>query len=162
MDSKSESTSDGTLSLVVRRTVTATVNRVFAAWTRPEEMARWWGPRDVRCGSVAIDLRVDGRYEIVNILPDSSTVVIHGRFLKIEAPHLLVYSWSVGAPLVPDLAHPTEQVTVRFLAVGDTQTEIVVVHERIATQPTVDSHTYGWLGCLDGLDAHLAQDTLTG
>jgi uncharacterized protein YndB with AHSA1/START domain len=141
----------GRLLLVVRRTIAASASRLFEAWTRPEQLRSWWGPLDVRCSAAEVELRVGGRYRIVNALPDGSEIVISGTFTVVEAPRLLVYSWAIapgdGAP---------ELVTVRFDPVDNARTEVVVTHERIASPRLREGHAAGWDGCLDGLVAYLA------
>ena len=42
------------------------------------------------------------------------------------------------------------RVTVRFEPKGP-DTEVIVIHERIAGEPTRQSHEAGWLGCLEAL-----------
>ena len=37
-----------TATLVVRRRINATREKLFAAWTRPEFVVRWWGPQGRR------------------------------------------------------------------------------------------------------------------
>src|SRR5262245_61254289 len=137
----------GALSLVVRRTIPATVERVFDAWTRPEHVTRWWGPRGVRCVGAELDLRVGGRYRIGNELPGGEILWIAGEFELVERPHKLVYSWRLGAG-----ADEPERVTVRFEPRGD-GCEVIVVHERVATPAQRDGHEQGWIGCLEGLGA---------
>ncbi|HEY4160058.1 MAG TPA: SRPBCC domain-containing protein [Polyangiaceae bacterium] len=133
------------VSLVLRRLVRASPARVFEAWTRPDELARWWGPNGVTCVGAEVDLRVGGGYRIGNQLPDGKVLWIVGVFELIEAPHKLVYSWRLEPG--PDTR---ERVTVQFepRAGG---TEVVVTHERIANAPLRDQHEQGWHGCLDGL-----------
>jgi uncharacterized protein YndB with AHSA1/START domain len=131
------------LVLVVRRTIRAPVDEVFAAWTRPEHVVRWWGPRPVTCPHAEIDLRVGGSYRIGNLLPDGTTVWISGEFEEIR-PDRLVYSWSM------EPGAPRQRVTVRFEP-NEAGTEVIVVHERIATDASYRSHLEGWEGCLDGL-----------
>ena len=137
-----------TLSLVVRRTVRASAERLFAAWTDPAELVRWWGPSGVRCTGAEIDLREGGGYRIGNRFEDGREIWIVGVFERIEAPRRLVFTWR----LEPGTDH-AERVTVRFEPSGDA-TEIVVVHERIATEEARASHEAGWRGCLDGLARH--------
>jgi uncharacterized protein YndB with AHSA1/START domain len=137
------------LSLIVRRTIRASPERVFAAWTEPEQLQRWWGPTGVVCTGAEVDLRVGGRYRIGNRLPDGSQVWISGEFEQITPPHCLVYTWrtedDAGA----------ERITVRFEA-REGATEVIVVHERIASARLRDGHEAGWQGCLEGLDRHVA------
>jgi uncharacterized protein YndB with AHSA1/START domain len=135
------------ITLVVRRTIGASADRIFDAWTQPEHLRAWWGPRPVTCSGAEVDLRVGGRYRIDNAIPDGSTVVIEGEFREIDRPRKLVYTWCMGSD-----AHETSLVTVRFEERG-TGTEVVIVHERVPTEAARDSHDKGWKGCLDGLAA---------
>jgi uncharacterized protein YndB with AHSA1/START domain len=138
----------GGIVLVARRTIRATVERVFDAWTDPVQLRAWWGPRPVTCSEAEVDLRTGGRYRIVNALPDGGSITVHGVFRAVEAPHRLVYTWCMG-----DDAKEASLVTVRFEP-RDDATEVVVVHEEIAAEPVRESHEKGWNGCLDGLERH--------
>jgi uncharacterized protein YndB with AHSA1/START domain len=140
----------GGIVLVVRRTIRASAERIFAAWTQPEQLCAWWGPRPVTCRDADVDLRVGGRYRILNVLPDGTTLAIEGAFEHIDPPHKLVYTWRMGQELVE-----SSRVTVRFEPRGDA-TEVIVVHEQIPTPAVRDSHEQGWQGCLDGLERHFA------
>ena len=137
------------IDLVVRRTIRASAERLFAAWTMPEHFKIWWGPGPVVCSGIEIDLRVGGHYRIANQQPDGNIVWIFGEFVQVEPPTRLVFTWQLeGAPPTP------ERVTVRFEA-HDEDTEIIIVHERIASDTIRQSHDESWRGCLDGLDAYL-------
>jgi uncharacterized protein YndB with AHSA1/START domain len=131
--------------LVVRRRINATADKLFAAWTRPELLVRWWGPQGVACPAAEIDLRVGGSYRIANQFPDGTLVWIAGVFEVIEPPHRLTYTWS----LEPQKGS-MERVTVCFEAHG-ASTEVVVTHERIPSEAARTSHERGWTGCLDNL-----------
>jgi uncharacterized protein YndB with AHSA1/START domain len=136
------------IALVARRTVRAKVERVFDAWTRPEQLRAWWGPRPVTCSDAEVDLRVGGRFRIVNALPNGGTVTIHGEFRVVEPPRKLVYTWRMD-----DGTLESSLVTVTFAPRG-AGTEVVVVHEDIPTEPIRESHENGWRGCLDGLELY--------
>lgn len=152
--SHTQSAPQGDISLIVRRTIQAPVRRVFTAWTSPEHLCRWWGPKNVSCPSAEVDLRVGGRYRIANQFPDGKLVFISGEFTLIEPPHKLIYSWAIEpAPA------ESERVTVRFEPKG-AATEVIVIHERIASLAARSQHELGWLGCLDGLVELLEAATL--
>ena len=53
-------------SLTLKRRLNASPAKVYAAWTDPEKIARWFGPAQVVAGSVRadIDARVGGRYRV--------------------------------------------------------------------------------------------------
>jgi uncharacterized protein YndB with AHSA1/START domain len=135
--------------LRVRRIVAAKPGRVFKAWTEPDEVQKWWGPKGVRCLSVAIDLKVNGRYRIANELPDGSVLWISGTYEVIERPHRLVYTW-----LVENKSPQTERVEVHF-AQHDLGTEVTIMHQRIASKALREQHQQGWEGGLHGLAEYL-------
>ena len=141
------------IALVVRRTIQASAARVFDAWTQPEQLRRWWGPRPVTCSAAELDLRVGGMYRIANKLPDGSVLWISGTFEIVEPPHRLVYTWEIErkASLSPERS----RVTVRFEP-RDKATEVIVVHEHIDTNTTRVDHEKGWTGCLENLEALFA------
>jgi uncharacterized protein YndB with AHSA1/START domain len=138
-----------TVNLIVRRTIRAKAERLFAAWTEPDQIKAWWGPANVSCSAAEIDLQVGGSYRIANKMPDGKVLWITGEFLRIEPPRVLVYSWR----LEPG-GNATERVTVRFDPRGDA-TDVIVLHEQIADATVRDRHEQGWHGCLDGLAEHV-------
>jgi len=142
------------LSLIVRRTIAAPAARLFAVWTEPEHLKKWWGPGAVTCPEAEVDLRVGGRYRIANLTPAGEVVWITGEFEVVEPPRRLVYSWNIDEGGRPA---PTSRVTVRFEQRGERLTEVVVVHERIAAAPLRASHEKGWSGCLEGLAQYLGE-----
>jgi uncharacterized protein YndB with AHSA1/START domain len=73
------------ITLVVRKTIRATRERLFDAWTQPIQLRQWWGPEDVECLDAEVDLRVGGRYRIANRFPDGRVVWITGEFELIES-----------------------------------------------------------------------------
>jgi uncharacterized protein YndB with AHSA1/START domain len=143
------STAAQSINLVVRRTIRASAQRLFDAWTRPEQLLKWWGPAHVECAGAEVDLRVGGQYRIGNRLPDGQVLWIAGEFEEVAPPRRLVYTWRLG----PRAGDP-ERVTVRFEP-REGGTEVIVVHERLLDQSVRDQHERGWIGCLDGLEAYL-------
>ena len=139
-----------TWSLTARRLIRARRERVFAAWTDPAQLVRWWGPVGVSCPRAEVDLRVGGDYRIHNVLPDGGVVVIRGRFEVVRPPEELVYSWRIEPA-----TESSERVTVRFERRGEA-TEVVVLHERIGSAQAREQHLAGWHGCLEGLQGWLA------
>ncbi len=137
--------------LVVRRRIHATPEKLFAAWTEPEHLVHWWGPEGVACPAAEIDLRVGGAYRIANRFPDGTVVCIAGIFELVEPPRRLIYTWKLESQQA--LA---ERVTVCFERL-DAATEVTVTHERIADGAARTSHERGWAGCLDSLVRYAGQ-----
>jgi uncharacterized protein YndB with AHSA1/START domain len=135
--------------LVVRKTIRSTPERLFSAWTEPERLQKWWGPEGVVCIDAQVDLRPGGRYRIGNQLPDKKVLWIVGEFELVEPPRRLTYTW-----LLEGISESTERVTVCFEARGES-TEVIVTHERIPNRELRDQHQHGWQGCLNGLAEYL-------
>jgi len=133
-----------TAALVVRRTIKASAERLFRAWTEPSQLLQWWGPTGVECTVAEVDLRVGGAYRLANRFPDGRIIWITGTFEEIDPPRRLMYTWRI------DPASAPERVTVQFESRGDV-TEVIVTHERIMSEAAREEHAHGWNGCLDGL-----------
>lgn len=48
--------------LVITRIFDAPCELVWKAWTEPESMKRWWGPKNFTAPVIKIDLRIGGKY----------------------------------------------------------------------------------------------------
>ncbi|MFA6908324.1 MAG: SRPBCC domain-containing protein [Patescibacteria group bacterium] len=48
--------------LVIQRIFNAPIEKVWKAWTDPEEVKKWWGPKDFTAPSISIDFREGGKY----------------------------------------------------------------------------------------------------
>ena len=144
------------LSLVAKRTIRATPDQLFAAWTQPSQLKAWWGPAGVQCTDAQVDLRVGGTYRMANRFPDGRIVWISGEFEVIEPPHRLVYTWRLDS-----LESGSERVTVQFKPQGEF-TEVVVVHERITDDDARRGHKQGWVACLEGLEEYMRNVAASG
>ena len=134
----------------VQRVMPATPEVVFDQWLDPESLMDWMCPRPVRCVAVAVEPSVGGsvRFDV----DDSGTsVLITGRFLAIDRPHLLRFTWSAS-----DWPDPTAAsvVTVAFEPLGDDQTVMSVEHSLLPPQE-FDDFENGWALTGDQLAAHL-------
>jgi uncharacterized protein YndB with AHSA1/START domain len=79
--------------VLITRVFDAPRELVFAAWTEPEQVAAWFGPEhfDTPSGSVAIDLRVGGRYTLTMVQPDSGREFpLEYEIVELDPPRLLV------------------------------------------------------------------------
>ena len=48
--------------LVISRIIDAPLELVWKAWTEPEQIQRWWGPKDYASPTCQLDLRVGGKF----------------------------------------------------------------------------------------------------
>ena len=52
----------GKVDLVITRIIDAPLERVWQAWTEPQQVIRWWGPAGYTSPSCMLDFREGGRY----------------------------------------------------------------------------------------------------
>ena len=79
--------------VVITRVFDATRERVFRAWTVPDEMAAWYGPEhfDTPRERIHIDLRVGGRYELTMVQRDDGAEFAIGYdIIELVEPELIV------------------------------------------------------------------------
>jgi len=137
--------------LRIARVIRAPREKVFAAWTEPASLQKWWGPGATTCTQAEVDLREGGAYRLANLDPDGKVIWISGTFVKIAPPEELAYTW-----LVSNL--PGESTLVRVAFFEHAQgTELVLTHERFAAEAVREMHAQGWNACIDKLEAFLAR-----
>ncbi|MGE0564843.1 MAG: SRPBCC domain-containing protein [Pseudolabrys sp.] len=137
-------------SLTIKRRFNAPPDTVYAAWTRPEHLARWFGPAGCERIEAEIDPRVGGRYKIGMIMPDDRHDV-SGIYREIVPNQKLVFTWAwKSTPERESL------VTVTFKEDEGGGTIMTLLHEKFFDEAARDRHNNGWLGTMDKLEKYLA------
>lgn len=140
----------------VERIVHAPPDRVFRAFLDPELMRQWITPDDLDLDRITVDPRVGGRIEVWHSRHGVSTGKFEGRYVKLDPGRELVYHWTFVGTEPEKGEHFDTLVTVRLRPWGDGQTQIRVVHERLAELRRGAPHILprllpGWENCLDKL-----------
>jgi uncharacterized protein YndB with AHSA1/START domain len=80
--------------LVVRRSFDAPARLVFAAWTRPELLMRWWAPRSSGMALVGCegDVRVGGAYRFAFGRDGVEAMAFFGKYLEVVPDARLVWT----------------------------------------------------------------------
>jgi uncharacterized protein YndB with AHSA1/START domain len=133
-------------SLVVSRTVQASRERVFSAWTEAAELARWFAPSADFTVVPTVDLRVGGDYRIEMQRNDGTSFTVFGTYREIVAPEKLTYTWQWEA----DPTASQTLVEIEFRSLGES-TEVTLTHQFLPSEIERDKHSHGWDGCLNRL-----------
>src|SRR5689334_17703083 len=120
--------------LVVSREFAAPRERVWQAWTQPEQIKDWLGAVDeMTVESARLDLRAGGKFRIQLMKPDGEYFTAAGTYLEVKAPEKLVHTWDWekdgGGNEFGELEGHETQITVEFRAKGK-GTELTLTHER--------------------------------
>ena len=133
----------------LRRMLPVRRERVFAAWTRPELMARWLFPKSDWTAVVAADLRVGGAWSVEMREPSGQVHHQFGVYREIQPVSRLVFTWT--CPMLD----VTDSVVIVELTEHGERTELVLSHVLPDDPKVRSSHTDGWTGCLHSLDKFL-------
>jgi uncharacterized protein YndB with AHSA1/START domain len=137
-------------SLTLKRRLNAPPAKVYAAWTDPTQIKRWFGPTQVETLSAVADVRVDGRYRIVMRGSDGEEHDVSGVYREVVPNEKLVFTWAWRT--TPERE---SLVTVTLKADGS-GTILTLTHEQFFDEPARDRHQSGWTGALDKLEAYFA------
>ena len=77
--------------LQLKRTFEAPRERVYRAWTDPEEMKNWAAPSEDYEVAAVVDLRVGGKYRIQMTHRDGAVHTAHGEYREVSPPEKLVF-----------------------------------------------------------------------
>ncbi len=83
---------------VVKRTFNAPARIVFAAWTKPDLMKRWWVPKSIPKALVAceMDVRVGGTYRLTFEMASMPPMDFFGRYIDVVATERIVWTNDEG------------------------------------------------------------------
>ena len=137
------------LKLSMNKWIRAERDRVFAAWTEPELMRKWFCPRDLTLLAAEADVRVGGRFHAV-MSNGRETHTVNGVYREVIAGQRLVFShrWE-EQDAVETL------VTVEF-ADRDGGTLVTLTHAGFRSQESANGHEGGWQSTLEHLELFLA------
>ncbi len=83
----------GPREILTERVFAAPAERVWAAWTDPALIVRWWGLRDSDTRVEELDLRPGGRWRFVERNQDGSEAAFRGVYREVTPPARLVYTF---------------------------------------------------------------------
>jgi uncharacterized protein YndB with AHSA1/START domain len=155
---------------VITRVFHAPRESVFAAFTEPDRLLRWWGPAGYSVAGAAMDLRPGGSYHYGLRAPDGA--MLWGKFVyrEVVRPQLLVYLNSFSDAAGGLTRHPlradwplellttvtfTEHVEGTMFTLRWALLPAATPDERQCFDESHESMRLGWGGTLDQLAAYL-------
>jgi len=140
--------------LVLTRSLNARPERVFAAWTDPKLLAKWWGPPGSVVKEIEVDLRVEGRYRIAITPPDGEgdLLYVSGVYREIVPVTKLAFTWRWENT---DMDIGESLVTLEFHSEGE-KTVLRLSHALLPNAEARAGHADGWVGILSELVDFLA------
>jgi len=152
--------------LVITRVLDAPRRLVFEAWTRPEHMMRWFGPKGFTTPFCTIDFRVGGAFRYCMRSPEGRDYWGIGIYREIAIPERIVYTDAFtdteGNPVPPShygmsSSHPAETLVTLTFEEQDGKTKLTLRHGIPETVTERDGTQQGWNEVLDRLAEDLAK-----
>jgi uncharacterized protein YndB with AHSA1/START domain len=133
-------------SLTLKRRLNAAPEKVYAAWTDPEKIVKWFGPDSGPVTKAEIDLRVGGRFDIGFHTEDGEYHQVGGVYREVVPNEKLAFTWAW---------HTRKEresfVTITIKPDGDGSI-LTLLHEKFFDEAARDGHSRGWTGSLDKLE----------
>ena len=88
--------------LRLERVFDAPPERVYAAWTDPALLRRWWAAEPGwTTPEATTDVRVGGAYRLSMQGTDGILRTVAGEYLEVDPPRRLVYTWKWVSHAIP-------------------------------------------------------------
>ena len=123
---------------------------LFALWTEPAQLVKWWAPEGYQASVDMLDSKPAGRWRVTMRRADGGEVATSGVYRIVDPPHRLSFTWAWESASGVR-GHETE-VTVTFGAAPG-GTHLVLVQQRFDTRGARDGHRGGWSGAFDRMAA---------
>ena len=139
-------------SLTLKRRLNAPPEKIYAAWTQPENLIRWFGPASVKQSSVSaeIDARTGGRYRISFDDERGEHFDVGGIYREVVPNARIVFSWAWHS--TPE----RESLVTVTLKPDGAGTLLTLHHEQFFDESARDRHERGWTELLDKLERQIS------
>jgi uncharacterized protein YndB with AHSA1/START domain len=149
--------------IVISRLIDAPRELVFKAFTDPEHLAQFWGPKGFSTARCSIDLRVGGEFRVDLRGPDGVSYPCTGIYRDITPPERIVYAGTASDDNPCSAGLPARSLVTMTFAAVDGKTKITI-HTRLQSAADRDAairggFKSGWNDSLDRLEAFLAQQS---
>lgn len=153
--------------IVVTRIFAAPVERVWKAWSDPEQIRRWWGPLGFTSPVCKMDFREGGTALVCMRSPQGQDMYNTWAYRKIVPGQQIEFIVNfadengqriepVAIGLPPDLPQEVRHV-ITFQSKGDHQTEMTVTEYGYTSEQIFDLSKAGLEQCLDKMAASLKE-----
>lgn len=155
---------NGKQELVITRTFDTPRKLVWKAWTEPEHLMEWWGPKGFTAPVIKIDFRVGGKYLWCMRSPEGEDYWSTGIYREIVEQEKIVNTNSfldAQGNVVPASQYgmsgdwPLELLVTVIFEEIDSETRLTLRHEGIPAGENRDSAKAGWNESFDKLAEYL-------
>ena len=137
-------------SLTLKRRLNAPPKRVFAAWTDPQKLMRWFGPEQIEMLRAEAEARVGGRFRLIMRGTDGEEHDVSGVYREVVPDRKRVFTWAWRT--TPE----RESLVTVDIRPDGAGSQLTLTHEQFFDEAARDRHEHGWTGCLNKLERYFA------
>ncbi len=146
--------------IVISRLIDAPRELVFKAFTDPEHLAQFWGPKGFFTTRCSVDLRVGGEFRVDLRGPDGVSYPCTGIYRDLTPPERIVYAGTANDDNPCGAGLPPRSVVTMTFAPVDGKTKITI-HTRLQSAADREAairggFNVGWNESLDRLAVFFA------
>lgn len=135
--------------LRLERVINAPRERVFEAWSKPEQLAQWFAPKPWSLAIDKMDFRAGGRFKMAMISPEGTRHGFEGIYIEVVVPKKIVWTGEFPGDPVDNIR------TEVFFEDQDGRTKIIA-HQTFAVltpinEGPIKGAKQGWTMTLDQL-----------
>jgi len=130
------------------------VEKLYQAWTTPDDLKQWWKPSENKLKTVELDVREGGKFKYEFEAREGETaVIITGDYKEVKPNEKLVYSWNWDVPS-DHIKKSDHQLTIAFQSSGE-GSKISITQENYENDESITPHEEGWEKALNDLREYL-------
>lgn len=137
--------------LVVKKVINASCDRVFNAWSKPDIMGQWLKPNSTWHTVTTADFKIGGSYKHDMVDQEGKAYTHIGEYKEIVPHKKIVFTWN-------SLAVSNTLVTVEFKDLGE-KTEVTLTHSQFTDEDQKNRHNEGWKECMNNLESVMSEQS---
>ncbi|MFF2888534.1 SRPBCC domain-containing protein [Paenibacillus sp. NPDC057967] len=137
---------DGKFLLKLHHVYNASIDRVFQAWTKKEQLEQWWGLTGFTTTIEQMEVSVEGNYLFHMQAPNGNIHTLAGRYVEIVPNKKLSFTWK----WLNEGAGAEETVVTIDFVEKESKTELIITHSKFSTMQVAKRHNNNWTNALEG------------
>jgi uncharacterized protein YndB with AHSA1/START domain len=166
-DKSAERAAEAASLITITRVISAPRELVFKAWTEPQLLMRWWGPKGFTTPFCKVDLRPGGIFHYCMRSAEGRDYWGKGVYREIVVPERIVYTdtfsdkeGNVVSPVAYGMSqdHPLEALVTVTFDEYQRKTKVTLQHAGMPLSAERSGAQQGWTEMLERLAKELATD----
>jgi uncharacterized protein YndB with AHSA1/START domain len=129
------------LELRIERLIAAPPEQVYAYWTDPVLVVKWFGPEGYDIPESAFDVRVGGAWTATMRRPDGTRATVSGIYRTLDPPRRVAFTWAFDDDK-GQRGHETIVTITCETAPGGTR--MTLLQREFQSAEACDQHNTGW------------------